>query len=1238
MRSALSYTFLFLLAFTFLAKDSLSQPFAYITNHGDDTVSIINTATDVNQFTVNVCGNPNGVAVTPDGSAVYVACDPPGPGTISRIDPTNLFTVDTIVVGDELEAIAVSPDGTRVYATNSIGGSNDEISVVDGVSFTPITQVPVNRSFVTFSGIVVSPDGMLVYASADADNGGEADAIVVIDANTNTQIDTIPFPSTNSNPNGIAISPNGQFIYTAHDPFGANGFVTITDTQDSNSMTFVSLGNRDPVGIAVSPDGNSLYVTSDGNFGPFTPDTVSVIELDNGNTVTNISLGGQGDGPVGVNVTPNGMKFYVAEEDDNEVSVFNALNNMNTIDIATGDDPRAFGIFIPSDMIEFDNDLAVVKSGFPNPVVIEDELVYSVFVVNFGNVNATNVTLVDTLSTDVSNISASGCTVVDEVVTCDLGTMAPGDIQEITITVDAPSDPGAILNVAEVFYDQEANEGTPLDNRAEIITDVILPPPPTSTSNLSITKAAPALIIQGVEYDYKIEVTNLGPDLAQNVMVRDFIPDGVMFTMIPPDNMMPPDCTATPDEMVCELGDIAMGDTVTINVTARYDGDVPDLPFTELVINTAEVFFGPILDLNQIDPELANNDNSAISEAIAPPPAIREVNLFVVKTDSPDPVVIGEPLTYNINVFNFGDSPAVGVIVTDTLPEGVTVPDDGIPDYCELSDNIVECILPDPIAPGGGLRVIPFNLLAPEEPGMILNAVNAVVPPLALLPGINAVQIDFSPGNNADSEKTTVVPVPPDMSNLTIIKTDTPDPVIEEEFLTYTLFVKNLGPDPALDVVVYDWLPLEGLDLETFDFTTSPNVDGCIQDPDGIDELNVIECDIPSLGVEESATINITIQTSALPDGFEFLNIFNLAKVESTGPNASADPDPQDNVALESTLIGEFVPVADLSITKSDSPDPVFVGQNLIYSLFVLNSGPNTATNVVVTDTLPSSVNLVSATTDQGACGGLVGDQITCNLGDLANGAFAEVRIEVAPQASGTILNVAQVMADEHDPNFSNNTSAQTTTVLFNPAGPIDDPGGPRGNDLFVLKFVSPNPVEVGDEVLFTIILGNNGAFGSGATVVDDLPSGVTFISATANTGDPCNLVNGDVVCDIGTIPPIGQGQTVVVEVRVRVDQTGTLPNIAFLDNVPNDPNTLNNVSIVAVNVISATSNPEPPQNPGNPQPPSNPGTGGGTNGNSNGNCALASGSMNISSTAINFALMLLPLLVFGIRSIRRKK
>ena len=83
-------------------------------------------------------------------------------------------------------------------------------------------------------------------------------------------------------------------------------------------------------------------------------------------------------------------------------------------------------------------------------------------------------------------------------------------------------------------------------------------------------------------------------------------------------------------------------------------------------------------------------------------------------------------------------------------------------------------------------------------------------------------------------------------------------------------------------------------------------------------------------------------------------------------------------------------PVADLSITKSDSPDPVSSGQQLTYTIGVHNSGPSGATGVTVTDTLPGGVTYNSATPSQGSCSHSSGT-VTCNLGAVANGANATV-------------------------------------------------------------------------------------------------------------------------------------------------------------------------------------------------------------------------------------------------------
>lgn len=126
----------------------------------------------------------------------------------------------------------------------------------------------------------------------------------------------------------------------------------------------------------------------------------------------------------------------------------------------------------------------------------------------------------------------------------------------------------------------------------------------------------------------------------------------------------------------------------------------------------------------------------------------------------------------------------------------------------------------------------------------------------------------------------------------------------------------------------------------------------------------------------------------------------------------------------------------DLGVSKVDSSDPSRAGRDLTYTLTVTNNGPNPATGVTATDTLPSGLAARSSTASQGTCSGTT--TVTCALGDLASGASATVTIVIRPTAAGTITNTASVSGNQPDPNSANNTATQDTAISAAPAARVD--------------------------------------------------------------------------------------------------------------------------------------------------------------------------------------------------------
>jgi len=125
------------------------------------------------------------------------------------------------------------------------------------------------------------------------------------------------------------------------------------------------------------------------------------------------------------------------------------------------------------------------------------------------------------------------------------------------------------------------------------------------------------------------------------------------------------------------------------------------------------------------------------------------------------------------------------------------------------------------------------------------------------------------------------------------------------------------------------------------------------------------------------------------------------------------------------------VPGADLSITKTDAPDPVKSGQNLTYTIVVTNNGPSAANGVTMNDQMPKNAGFASVATTAGSCTAKPSKSlVTCALGSMASGSSATITLVVKSPTRGTITNTASVSATSPpDPNTSNNTATATTTV-----------------------------------------------------------------------------------------------------------------------------------------------------------------------------------------------------------------
>ena len=526
-------------------------------------------------------------------------------------------------------------------------------------------------------------------------------------------------------------------------------------------------------------------------------------------------------------------------------------------------------------------------------------------------------------------------------------------------------------------------------------------------------------------------------------------------------------CGELAGTVTCQLGDVASGATAVRTITVR-------------AVDAGDVANSATVSSATGDPTPAN-DSATANTTVAP-----VADLRLAKTADRSALLRDDQVTYTLTVVNDGPSDAPNVSVTDTLPAGAQFVSASA--GCTGTSTVL-CDL-GTIADGASSSVT-ITVTAIAE-GDLLNTATVAS-------GIT----DPDPADDSASVTVLVGPT----TDLSIVKTG-PATVAAGGQLTYTLTARNDGPSAATGVVVTDQLPA-GMTY----VGSAASQGGC--SVSGGD----VTCALGGLANGATATVTVTAQAAFALAGQTVPNTAAIAGDQSDG-------DPGDDVSTHDVDVG---PAADLVFTK-DAPAHVPAGGRLLYSLQVTNDGPQTATAVELTDTLPDGVTFVSAVPTQGSCSA-VGQSVTCAVGDLPPGAGAQVLLTtaIAPRLAGTsVRNEAAAASDTPDAGPSSNGDDATTAV---------DAVAAVLGDLSVTKTADAEArALLGQPVAFTIrVVNESDRTAHGVVAVDQPSAAVTVESVRPERGSCTGLT-----CRIGDMAP---GEVVLIAVVMTPQQTGTLSN-----------------------------------------------------------------------------------------------
>ena len=429
------------------------------------------------------------------------------------------------------------------------------------------------------------------------------------------------------------------------------------------------------------------------------------------------------------------------------------------------------------------------------------------------------------------------------------------------------------------------------------------------------------------------------------------------------------------------------------------------------------------------------------------------LDLAITKTDDGlVKVAGGDSFNYTITVDNLGprDARASEVVtVTDRLPVGFefVLP---LPAGCTSLGQVLTCSL-DPaalqVADPAVVIVVTVHARADAASGTYTNIayVDTVEDPACV--GQGCVPVCGAVTNNIACETTQIIR----QASLTIDKVDDVTGAISPgQIFNYTITIGNAGPSTFLaNLVMTDPLP-PGLLFRS----VTPGADWTCTGG------NTVICNY-GVVLQPGLAPPIIIQVQLDP-AFNGTSIHNIAEARAiVEPPAAVGlalalavdavpPPPADPGTVvvatddETTVI---VRTANLSIVKSVSQTTATAGDQFNWILDITNHGPDTATNVVVSDTIPAQFEVIGTFPTAGLSCTNTANAVQCTTAALANGATVRTVVQVrvlAAASPGLVTNTATVTTDGSDSDTTDNTSSAsiTVTATANQAPvPTPDPG-----------------------------------------------------------------------------------------------------------------------------------------------------------------------------------------------------